>query len=189
MEFRLGTLLDIPAVAKLQSLYHIATIDEKDKADGFVTTLFSAAQFEELIVKESGLAVALHDGKVIAYAMAASWGYWSSWPLFQQMIADLPSSTFNGHRLSSENSYQYGPICIQGDYRGSEVLPNLFELSRRQMVQRFPILITFINRNNPRSLRAHAKLGLEIIKEFTFNDNHYYELGYDTNKPTPNHTL
>lgn len=45
----------------------------------------------------------------------------------------------------------------------------------------YPILLIFINPINPRSYHAHVdKLGLQVIKNFTFNDNNYYELGYDT---------
>ena len=51
------------------------------------------------------------------------------------------------------------------------------------MNKRYPILITFINHINPRSYNAHVKkLGLDVIKSFEFNNNHYYELGYDTSK-------
>ena len=122
--------------------------------------------------------------------MAASWQYWSAWPLFQYMIEDLPNTEYLGQRLSTENSYQYGPICIHRDYRGTEVLPNLFEFSRRQMAPRFPILITFINKINSRSFKAHTeKLGLEVIKTFEFNNNQYYDLGYDMSKVTPKQTL
>src|SRR5690554_6397683 len=104
--------------------------------------------------------------------MAASWQYWSAWPLFQYMIKDLPNTEYLGRRLSTENSYQYGPICIHRDYRGTEVLPNLFEFSRVQMAKRFPIMITFINQINPRSIKVHKyKLGLDIIKPFEFNNN------------------
>jgi len=53
------------------------------------------------------------------------------------------------------------------------------------MKDRFPILITFINQINHRSYNAHTKkLGLDAIKTFEFNNNHYYELGYDTSKKT-----
>lgn len=190
MQYRNARIEDIPGVARLQSMYHVSTISPEDKPDGFVTTLFTEAQFRELIEAEDGLAIACAGDEVIAYAMAASWHYWSAWPLFQHMIEDLPNVVYLGQRLSTENSYQYGPICIRRDYRGTEVLPNLFEFSRRQMAKRYPILITFINTRNPRSFRAHTKkLGLEVIKTFTFNDNLYYELGYDMSKPTPNHTL
>ena len=186
MEYRNANINDIYGVSQLQKKYHIYTISEEDKPDGFVTTLFTEEQFKELIEKENGLAIACDNDKVIAYAMAASWDYWSAWPLFQYMINDLPNIEYLGYTLSTENSYQYGPICIDKQYRGTEVLPNLFEFSRLQMKDRYPVLITFINQINGRSYRAHVdKLGLEIIKTFDFNNNHYYELGYDMRKKTP----
>ena len=183
MIYRNATLADIPKIAELQSIYHVSTISLEDKPDGFVTTLFTEQQFQDIIVKELGLAIACDDedgNTIVAYVMAASWEYWSAWPLFQHMIQDLPNTTYMGRTLSTENSYQYGPICIHKKYRGTDVLPNLFEFSRSQMQPRFPILITFINHINPRSYEAHTrKLGLDVIKSFTFNNNQYYELGYD----------
>lgn len=185
MIYRSAKIEDIPKVKDLQEKYHVLTINEEDKADGFVTTLFTYEQFEELIESENGLSIACDGDKLIGYAMAASWEYWSKWPLFQHMIKDLPNTKYMGQVLSMENSYQYGPICIDKNYRGSDVLPNLFEFSRKKMESRYPILITFINKINPRSFKAHTeKLGLEVIKTFVFNDNTYYELGYDTSKKT-----
>jgi len=117
--------------------------------------------------------------------MAASWQYWSRWPLFQFMIADLPNTAYHGQKLSTENSYQYGPVCIDMAYRGQGVLQDLFTYSARQMSKRYPILITFINHVNTRSFAAHTqKVRLEVIKSFSFNGNNYYELGYDTTRTT-----
>ena len=185
MIYRNANFDDIEAISKLQEKYHVLTINEDDKKDGFVTTLFTTEQFKEIIEKENGLAIACDGDKVVGYAMAASWEFWSKWPLFQFMIADLPSTTYLGEVLSTENSYQYGPICIDKVYRTSDVLPNLFEFSRQQMSKRYPIMITFINHINPRSYEAHTrKLGIDVIKNFDFNNNHYYELGYDMKKKT-----
>ena len=190
MNYRNATLADIPKISELQSIYHVSTISEVDKPNGFVTTLFSEGQFREIIERENGLSIACDGDAVVGYAMAASWSYWSAWPLFQHMIKDLPSTKYLDQTLNIENSYQYGPICIHKDYRGTSVLPNLFEFSRTQMQPRFPVLITFINHINPRSYDAHMrKLGLDVIKSFTFNDNHYYELGYDTSKKTHGSTI
>lgn len=186
MIYRNATIEDISLISELQQQYHVSTISEIDRPNGFVTTLFTQEQFTELIEKENGLAIACDGDRIIAYAMAASWDYWSKWPLFQHMIKDLPNTEYLGEILSIENSYQYGPIAIHKDYRGSEVLPNLFEFSRIEMNKKYPILITFINQINPRSYNAHVKkLGLEVIKSFEFNNNQYYELGYDTSKKTP----
>ena len=183
MIYRNAVIKDIPAISELQKKYHIATISEEDKPDGFVTTLFTEEQFKELIEKEDGIAIACDGDKLAAYAMAASWEYWSKWPIFQYMIEDLQNIEYMGQILSVKNSYQYGPICIDKDYRGTEVLPMIFDFSRMQMKNKYPILITFINHINSRSYNAHTKkLGLDVIKSFVFNNNNYYELGYDTSK-------
>lgn len=184
MIYRSAQISDVDGIYALQSKYHVASISEADKPHGFVTTLFTKEQLIELIETEEGIALACDEEKIVGYAMAASWAYWSKWPLFQHMIQDLPSTTYLGQTLSVENSYQYGPVCIDMAYRGGNVLPHLFDYSRDQMAKRYPILITFINHINPRSYAAHVdKLGLDVIKTFEFNNNHYYELGYDTSKP------
>lgn len=183
MECRLATLDDIEQVLALQSKYHISTIAQEDKLDGFVTTAFTKKDLEKLIISENGLHIAVEDSKVIAYVMAASWDYWSSWPFFVHMIDNLNELTYLDQVLDIHNSYQYGPICIDKSMRGKGVLEEIFEFSRQQMQKRYPILVTFINKINPRSYEAHVrKLNLEIIQEFEFNNNHYYELVYDTSK-------
>lgn len=189
MEYRNARLADIPGVSELQEKYHVLTISDVDRPDGFVTTLFTEDQFKDLIEKENGLAIACDGDKIVGYAMAASWDYWSEWPLFQHMIKDLPNTRYLNKVLDTKNSYQYGPICVDKKYRGTDVFPNLYEFSRRQMEKRYPIMITFINQINPRSYRAHMKLDLDLIKEFDFNNNSYYELGYDTSKKTPGSTI
>ncbi|MEA4971882.1 MAG: GNAT family acetyltransferase [Candidatus Metalachnospira sp.] len=183
MNYRNALIEDIPAIAELQKKYHIATISEEDKAEGFVTTLFTEAQFKELIETENGITIACDGKRIVSYAMAASWEYWAKWPLFQHMLNDLQNTEYMGQILSTKNSYQYGPICIDKDYRGTEVLKKVFDFSRTQMNKRYPILITFINHINTRSYFAHTKkLGLDVIKNFEFNNNTYYELGYNTSK-------
>jgi len=181
MIYRNATVADIPQIEELQKRYHVSFINEEEKKNGFVTTLFTREQLTELIEQEDGISLACDGQTVVAYAMAGSWQFWSKWPLFQYMIADLPNVTYLGQTLSTENSYQYGPVCIDMAYRGQGVLQELFAHSAGQMSKRYPILITFINHLNPRSFTAHTqKVGLDVIKDFSFNGNNYYELGYDT---------
>jgi hypothetical protein len=189
MDYRLATIEDIPGVEQLQQRYHVSTISDEDRPDGFVTTLFTSDQFRHLIEDERGLSIAVDGAEIVGYAMAASWDYWSAWSLFQHMIADLPNMTYLGVTLDTENSYQYGPICVDKKYRSTDVFPNLFEFSRREMMRRYPILVTFINQINGRSMRAHEKIELDIIKPFVFNRNNYYALGYDMSKRTPGSTI
>lgn len=181
---QVATLDDIQEVLSLHSKYQIDTINEEDKKDGFITTAFTKEQLTKLITEESGLFIAKKDKKIVAYVMAASWQFWSIWPMFKYMIEDLNNVKFNNEVLSVENSYQYGPVCVDKQVRGTEVLKKIFNFAREQMNKKYPILVTFINKINIRSFEAHTrKLGLQVVKEFEFNNNSYYELCYDTSKP------
>lgn len=183
MIFKVAKVSDIDGVLQLQKKYQIDTIAEEDKKDGFVTTSFTKEQLTKLIYEEQGLFIAENQNSIVAYVMAASWKYWSAWPLFAYMMQDLPNLEYQGQRLSVENSYQYGPICVDKSVRGSGVLEEIFELARKEMAKRFSFLVTFINKINPRSYEAHTrKLGLDLLQEFDYNNNSYYELIYDVSK-------
>ncbi len=183
MKLQIAELKDIDEVLELHYRYQLDSICEEDKKDGFVTTAFTTEQLTDLINNEKGLFIARKNGRLVAYAMAASWTFWSIWPMFAHMIKDLPNLEYLGKTLTVDNSYQYGPVCIDKNVRGTGVLEAIFDFCRESMCKRYPILVTFINKTNPRSYEAHTrKLGLEVIQEFEYNNNHYYELVYDTSK-------
>ena len=177
MEYKIATPDDIEATLKLHAKYQIDSINEEDKKDGFVTTVFTKEELTQLIEQEQGLFIAKEGEEVLAYVMSASWEFWSKWEMFRYMIADLPNLSYKGVQLSTENSYQYGPICIDKRVQGTEVLPTIFDFALKYMSKRYPILVTFVNQINPRSYEAHhRKLGLDIIQEFEFNGNRYWEM-------------
>jgi len=182
MNLSIATLNDIDEVLELHAKYQIDSISPEDKKDGFVTTSFTKEQLAKVIYEEQGLFIVRKNGKVVAYVMCASWKFCSIWPIFTQMIQDLPHLSYLGQTITTENSYQYGPVCVDKSVRGSGVLEALFDFAREEMNKRYPILVTFINKINQRSFKAHSRLGLEVIAEFSFNNNHYYELAYDTSK-------
>ena len=96
MELKIAELTDIDNVLELHYKYQIDSIAEADKKDGFVTTPFTEQELSNLIQQENGLFIAKKDGKVVAYVMAASWQFWSVWPMFAYMIEDLPNLEYLG---------------------------------------------------------------------------------------------
>jgi len=183
MILKIAELKDIDAILTLHNKYQIDSIKEEDKKDGFVTTAFTKEQLKDIINSEQGIFIAIKDDVVLGYVMSASWQYWGKWPMFAYMIEQLPSLYYLGQQLSVNNSYQYGPVCIDKSVRGSGLLEKLFNFSLESMSKRYSILVTFVNKINPRSMRAHKeKLGLEVIQDFEFNNNQYTELVYDTSK-------
>lgn len=178
MQTSIATSADIPGVLALQEKYLFRNMTEEERKLGFVTTPFTPQQIED-ILKENGLFVAKNEeGKVVAYIFAASWKYFEQWEIFNYMVSRFPKLQFQAKEITTQNSFQYGPVCIDKNYRGQGLLNRLFEEMRLEFSKKYPISITFINKINLISTAAHTrKLGWEIIDEFEFNHNHYWALG------------
>lgn len=177
-------LYDIEGVLDLQKLYLVTNLSKEEKKAGFVTTPFSADQLT-FVINNGGLFLAKDNGKIIAYIFAESWDFFSQYPIFVHMISLFPKLEFLDFEINSITSFQYGPICIDKKYRGKGLINLLFEFMRIHMEKRYPLSLTFINKTNVPSLKAHTeKLKWTIISDFEFNNNNYYILGYDMTKAT-----
>ncbi|MDA7746456.1 GNAT family acetyltransferase [Psychromonas sp.] len=181
LELKVATLENVDEVLKLHYQYQVDSILEEDKKDGFITTAFTEAHLSQLITQESGLFIAIKDNKIVAYAMSASWEFWCQWPMFQFMVENLDDAKLIDNDLTVSNSYQYGPVCVDKSVRGEGVFEAVFKFSLEKMSERYPFMITFINKINTRSYEAHTrKTTLKVISEFSFNNNQYYKLACKT---------
>lgn len=176
----IGDKNDINGVLALQEKNLYSNLNHLERQNGFVTTPFTANQIEA-IINQNGLFVAKNENhSIIAYAFAGSWSYFEQWEIFKFMASRFPNLFFKGIAITTANSFQYGPICIDTRYRGSGLLYLLFEEMRVECFKKYPISLTFINKVNVISEKAHTKkLGWEIIDEFVFNNNTYITLAFD----------
>lgn len=183
IELQVAKLKDIRGVLALQELYLVSNLSEEEKKSGFVTTPFSVEQLTYVINNE-GLFIAKDNNKIIAYIFAESWQFFSQWPIFEHMISLFPELSFLDFEINSTTSFQYGPICIDKKYRGKGLINTLFEFMRIHLVKKYPLSLTFINKTNIPSLKAHTeKLKWTVLSDFQFNNNNYFILAYDINKP------
>ncbi len=177
---RIGNKADIDGILSLQEKYLYRNLNELERKSGFVTTPFTVNQIEEILL-QNGIFIAENEQQIIvAYAFAGSWKYFEQWEIFNYMVSRFPKLVFNGNKITTENSFQYGPVCIDKNYRGKGLLNQIFEEMRIEFYKKYPISVTFINKINVISEIAHTKkLGWEIIDEFEFNNNTYIGLAFD----------
>jgi len=181
LELKVATLENVAEVLELHYKYQVDSIPEEDKKDGFITTAFTESHLKKLIEEEGGLFIAIKNNAIVAYAMSASWEFWCQWPMFQYMVENLHDSKLFDNELTIKNSYQYGPVCVDKSVRGEGVFEEIFNYSLNKMSERYPLMVTFINKINPRSYEAHTrKVNLELINEFNFNNNQYFKLACKT---------
>ena len=99
------------------------------------------------------------------------------------MIKRFPDLKFQGKAITTENSFQYGPICIDVNHRGKGLINEIFEEMRLSLKEKYPISLTFINAVNIPSTKAYTeKLGWEIIDKFEFNGGKYLGLAFDMSR-------
>ncbi len=172
---------DIVGILELQELYLVTNLTDEEKVSGFVTTSFSESLLE-YVINQNGIFIVKSNYKIIAYAFAASWDFFSRYPIFEYMISLFPKFKFRNFILNTTNSFQYGPVCIHKDFRGQGIIEILFEYMRIHILEKYPLSVTFINKTNIPSTKAHVnKLKWEVIDGFLFNNNEYLVLAYDMN--------
>nr|WP_315172199.1 GNAT family N-acetyltransferase [uncultured Flavobacterium sp.] len=170
---------DIPGIVALHKANLVVNLTEVEKQGGFVTTALTVTQIQT-VIQQHGLFIAKNEDAIIGFVFAADWEFFTQWPIFEYMIQLFPSFSFKNFDVTTTNSFQYGPICIDKNYRGQGIITELFEYMRIQMKEKYPLSLTFINKTNIPSYKAHTeKLSWEVIDEFHFNNNSYYVLAYD----------
>ena len=182
MTIRQATINDVEALLKLQNKYHVSQLTEAEKQEkGFVTMWVEPDQFAFMAERGSVFVAISDDNNLAAYALTSDWQYYEQWPITVRMAAFLPTFAYESVVLTKENSFHYGPVCIDEAYRGKDTLTQFFVAIQAVYKGRYDYIITLINYINERSLRAHAKkTPLSIVGDFDFNNNNYAALACRT---------
>ena len=113
------------------------------------------------------LIVARCSGRITGFLMTSTREMNADVPIIRAMLAAYPGAT---------DAYVYGPICVSAEERGKGLAQAMFAEVQRLLPGREGIL--FIRRDNPASLRAHARMGMHEVAGFVFNGNDYVALSY-----------
>jgi L-amino acid N-acyltransferase YncA len=148
------------ALATRDDLAGILDLQERNLREqgGTLSVRFTREWFESALA-DLPLLVARKAGRVVGYLVSSSKGAQGHVAIIQAMLRAYPGAP---------DAYLYGPICIAKSERGQD-LPSLLMSA---LSERLPGRegITFIRRDNIRSMRAHAKIGMREVAEFTHGD-------------------
>ena len=148
-EIGLATKDDIAGILELQAA------NQPDRG-GMLSARLPPERFETALL-DLPLLVARRQRRIVGYLMSFSLSAQTAGiPIVQAML-----KVYSG----GPNTYIYGPICISEDERGQGLAGALFAALCARMPGRE--CITFIRADNAASLRAHAKMGMRIVGEYT----------------------
>jgi GNAT superfamily N-acetyltransferase len=134
-------------------------------SQGFVTVVHSLPVLERLHALAPSV-IACAGPRVLGYALVMLREARQDVPLLEPLFELLEGLHLRGVPLAQRSYYVMGQVCIARDYRGRGVFDALYAAHRRYYAGRFDALVTEVAMRNPRSLRAHARIGFETIERY-----------------------
>lgn len=154
---------DFLQILHLQAVNHASVLPEESKTtSGFVTLLHTLEQLQEMNSPHPHI-LAISANEVVGYALVTSSQYASQIPLLEPLITRLHDIRWNGKEFSAYRYFVMGQICIAASYRSQGLFKGLYDSMSIQMRDDYDYIVTEINEQNIRSIKAHQSIGFEIL--------------------------
>jgi GNAT superfamily N-acetyltransferase len=108
-------------------------------------------------------AIALAEGRVVAYCLSLPVWLREEVPQLAPMFAQLEHCRFRGRPLAELRFMVGGQVCVDRPHRGKGLLARLYQQVRRSLPAEYELCVTEIAARNRVSLRAHSGVGFETI--------------------------
>lgn len=133
-----------------------------EKAQGFLTVTHNLEVLRQMHQLEPSIIV--KDGDVLAgYALVMPQACSTIVPELLPLFAGLKALSYNNKPLSQYRYYIMGQICVAGAYRGKGVFDLLYHTHRALLQNKYDFVITEVATRNTRSMRAHERVGFELL--------------------------
>ncbi len=142
---------------------------QQQSEQGFVTVQHSVAMLWQLN-QAAPHVIALSEGRVVAYVLAMTAAAQRDIPVLEPMFEQFEQIEYRSRRVSAYRYIVVGQACVADGYRGQGILDACYAYYRQIHAPRFAFAITEIAAHNPRSLRAHSRIGFETIAQYTAPD-------------------
>lgn len=157
---------DLEQVLELQRRNVESALDPREAAaQGFVTVRHDLALLREMNDAAPHV-VARGGGRVVGYALVMLRAFEPRIPVLAPMVATLAGLEVRGRPLGELRYFIMGQVCVDAAWRGSGVFGALFDELRRRYAGEFDLIVTEVARRNGRSVRAHEKVGFELLHRY-----------------------
>jgi ribosomal protein S18 acetylase RimI-like enzyme len=143
---------------------------EEAKEQGFVTV-----QHDEALLwamnQQYPHSIAVDNEDVVGYALVMTQDFKHKIPVLLPMYEQIDGMVFKNKPLKESNYFIMGQICVAKSHRGQGIAGLLYQNLQERLAGTFEYIITEISTHNWRSLRAHEKVGFQVLKKYTAETN------------------
>lgn len=179
---------DLRGILALQE-QNLATAINADEAaqQGFVTVSHELDALLAMHALAPSIVARAVDGgaeRIVGYALAMPLETRRLVPILEPMFQKLDTLSWRAGPLSGVRYYVMGQVCVAKAYRGQGVFDALYRGHRDTYAGRFELLVTEIAARNIRSLRAHQRVGFELLERYRDDVDDWLIVGWDW-RPAP----
>ncbi len=139
--------------------------DQEAQSEGFVTVHHNFDLLKKMNSPYPHI-VARDGEQIIGYALVMLRTFQNDIPVLVPMFKEIDAIIYRGEILGDAKYFIMGQICIDKAYRGQGIFAGLYKEMQRRMSPHFDYIITEVDKRNPRSMRAHEKVGFENVHEY-----------------------
>jgi hypothetical protein len=131
--------------------------------EGFVTVRHDASVLRRM--NEVAPAIIAKAGTgVVGYALVMPRSFAADVPILRPLFELLDTLSWKGAPLGGNPRwFVMGQICVAEGYRGTGIFDGLYRTMAERYRDRFDFTVTEVAARNPRSLRAHARVGFRTL--------------------------
>ena len=159
-----STADEVSEILDLQARNHPAVLTSETMArEGFVTVRHDASVLRRMNVVTPSV-IAKAGSRVVGYALVMPREFAADVPILRPFFDRLDTLSWNGVPLGGNPRwFVMGQICIADGYRGIGIFDGLYRTMAETYGDRFDLTVTEVAARNPRSLRAHARVGFRPL--------------------------
>ncbi len=168
---------DLDQILALQRRYSEDSLDPAEvAADGFVTVRHE----RELLAAMNAAAahvVAVSGERVAGYALVMLKCFANRISILEPMFAVMREGlTWDGSPLHQYRYFVMGQVCVDKPFRGQGVFAGMYLKMKELYAGQYDFVVTEIARRNGRSIRAHEKVGFELLHRYRDPDGEEWDL-------------
>ena len=167
---------DLEQILALQRRNVEESLDPDEvRQQGFVTVRHHLDLLRDMNRAEPQV-IASHDDRVVGYALVMLRAFEERIPILAPMYDMLSRLTYKGIPVDEYNYFIMGQVCVDKSMRGKNVFSGMYLRMRELYSPRYDMVITEVARRNTRSIRAHQKVGFELLHRYTDSDGEEWDV-------------
>jgi GNAT superfamily N-acetyltransferase len=180
---RIGNILpqDLPQIIALQRANLRENISKDiQQSQGFLVARYDMPFMERLYAAAPPV-VAYDGGRVVGYCLPTPLEVAATSEFLQSTSDMVAGLIYRGKPIKAYRYCLMGQICVAEGYRGAGLFKRLYLAMREQLQGLYDLVITEVSYRNERSMRAHQRLGWEVIHDYQL-DEHWAVVVWDLRK-------